>query len=78
MKFMRARRLFSALQGGNLSVLNDVTDFMSEISDCLDMLRGANRLEEIDVIEHLKSLDDEEADDIGDMLGMIKKNDWFF
>ncbi|MDN3562095.1 hypothetical protein [Vreelandella neptunia] len=74
---MKVRDLFSALQRGDLSVVSEVTDVMSELADAIDMLHIANPYEQIEVVEHLKGLDDEEPNNLLEMIGMLKKNDWF-
>ncbi|HDZ49361.1 hypothetical protein LCGC14_0369140 [marine sediment metagenome] len=74
---MKIRELFSALQSGNLSVINEVTDVLSELADAIDMLHIANPYEQIEVLEHIKGLDDEEPNNLLEKIGMIKKNEWF-
>ncbi|CAO1668101.1 Magnesium/cobalt efflux protein [Halomonas sp. NYA30] len=74
---MKVRDLFSALQRGDLSVVSEVTDVMSELADAIDMLHIANPYEQIEVVEHLKGLDDEEPNNLLEMIGLLKKNDWF-
>lgn len=74
---MKVRDLFSALQRGDLSVVSEVTDVMSELADAIDMLHIANPYEQIEVLEHIKGLDDEEPNNLLEKIGMIKKNEWF-